>query len=76
MTVSELKSAIKSKKIKNFYIFTGDEVGVMDIYINKLASLKNLTVNRGESLSTVYKFLIKSLLSLNIFVMYLEMRKI
>jgi hypothetical protein len=56
MTVSELKSAIKSKKIKNFYIFTGDEVGVMDIYINKLASLKNLTVNRGESLSTVYKF--------------------
>lgn len=40
MTVSELKSAIKSKKIKNFYIFTGDEVGVMDIYINKLASIK------------------------------------
>ena len=37
METSSLKQDIKTNNIKSYYIFTGEEVKVQDIYIEKLS---------------------------------------
>lgn len=62
MTPQEVKAQIKSKNLKSFYIFTGTEGKVIDIYIDKIAKCRNLGVERVESISNIYyRFLNKSL---------------
>lgn len=39
MTIQEVKSDIMSKKLRNFYIFTGEEWQVQNIYIHKMSDL-------------------------------------
>ena len=66
MTVQEVKTQIKNKSVKPFYIFTGDELEVINIYINKIAECKNLGVSRIDSISSIYsKFLSKSFVTKN-----------
>lgn len=36
MLISELKNNIVAGNIDNFYIFTGEEEGIMDIYIRQI----------------------------------------
>lgn len=66
MAVQEVKTQIKNKSVNSFYIFTGQESKVIDIYINKIAECRNLDVIRAECISEIYsKFLSKSLVSKN-----------
>ena len=66
MTVQEVKNQIKTNKIKNFYIFTGQESRVIDIYIDKIAECKKLEIQHINSISNVYsKFFNKSLVTKN-----------
>ena len=44
MDLSTLKAHIKNKTFDPFYIFTGPEVGVMDIYIRQIAKVQDADV--------------------------------
>lgn len=44
MEITELKSDIQSKSLKSFYIFTGEEWKVQDIYLSQMAKLFDKTV--------------------------------
>lgn len=50
MKIEDVKKDIKSKTPKTFYIFTGEEVGIRDIYINKIAETIGTKPKRYESL--------------------------
>ena len=66
MTVQEVKNQIRNKSVKSFYIFTGSESKVIDIYISKIAECRKLEVIRADSISEIYsKFLSKSLVTNN-----------
>lgn len=53
MDLSTLKAQIKTKNIENWYIFTGQEVKAMDIYINQMASVTDAKVTRLDSTSSL-----------------------
>ena len=66
MTVQEVKTQIRNKSVKSFYIFTGSESKVIDIYTGKIAECRKLEVIRADSISEIYsKFLSKSLVTNN-----------
>lgn len=50
MDITTVKQQIKDKKPQHFYVFTGEEVAVMDIYINKIAECINTKPVRAESI--------------------------
>lgn len=52
MEVTELKAKIKSNKLPNFLIFTGDEWAVQNIYIRQIAS-RNMEVRRIDSIMDI-----------------------
>lgn len=54
LEISTIKQQIKTKSPRSFYIFTGPEIKVMDIYINKIADCKKLPVKRIETISDIY----------------------
>lgn len=54
MEITQIKAQIKSKTPDNFYIFTGDEIAVMDIYIKKLAECKDLEIVRVDTVADIY----------------------
>lgn len=53
MTLVELKNNIHTNSIPNLCIFTGDEVGVMDIYINQISKSLMLTAKRFDTVLDV-----------------------
>lgn len=54
MQVAEIKNDIKSGSVRDFYIFSGDEWKVQEIYINQLAKAKNLRIKRINSINDIY----------------------
>ena len=54
MTVGEVKKQIKDKKPLSFYIFTGEELEVMNIYVKKIAEVAGANINRAYTLSSVF----------------------
>lgn len=52
MELWELKDRINNNNIPNFLIFTGPEVGLMDIYINQIAKVINATPKRSDSVAS------------------------
>ena len=50
MKIEDVKKDIKSKSPKTFYIFTGEEVGIRDIYINKIAEIIGTKPKRYENM--------------------------
>lgn len=46
MNLMDLQNQIKEKNINNSYIFIGDEIGIMNKYIEFIANLKKLGVKR------------------------------
>jgi hypothetical protein len=54
VTVSEIKSQIKSKQLKDFYIFTGEEWQVQRIYIRQIAKVKSYEVKYIDSITDIY----------------------
>lgn len=57
MDVVNLKHAIKEKHTDNFYIFTGPEIEVMHIYINKIAEVNSKKVEYKDTLAEIFKTL-------------------
>lgn len=51
MELWELKDRIKNNSIPNFLIFTGPEVGLMDIYINQISKTLGIKPKRIDSVS-------------------------
>ena len=54
MNLMDLKTQIVGKSLGNFYIFTGDEIGVINIYLNQMAKVKSLSIIRDESVQDVW----------------------
>lgn len=51
MELWELKDKIKNNLIPNFLIFTGPEIGLMDIYIKQIAKALNTNIKRIDNVS-------------------------
>lgn len=54
MQLQELKKSIVSKEFNNLYIFTGEEICIMDKYIKALAGNTQLTLTRLDSFGDLY----------------------
>ena len=54
MNVSDVKQQIKSKSLDNYYVFTGDELEVMNIFVKKIADIAGAKINRADTLSSVF----------------------
>ena len=54
MNLMDLKSDIVGKNIKNFYIFVGDEIGIINIYLEQIAKVKSLHIIRDETVADVW----------------------
>ena len=54
MKLHELQKQIVSKKLDKVYVFTGEEIGVMDIYLDKIYSIVGCDVVRTESVQEAY----------------------
>ena len=59
MDLSTLKAHIKNKTFDPFYIFTGPEVGVMDIYIKQMAKVRDANVVMLDGIDDLVKKLHK-----------------
>ena len=51
MNVSEVKKQIIQSTLDGFYIFCGEEIGVQNIYINKIAEVKNQIIKRVDTVA-------------------------
>lgn len=57
MNLAELKQQIIDKEFNNVYIFTGDEIKVMNIYIDQIAKTQERKVVRKETVGEIFKTL-------------------
>lgn len=55
MDLTTLKAHIKTQNFEPLYVFTGPEVGVMDIYIEQMAKVQNATVTRLDGIDDLAK---------------------
>lgn len=53
MDLQELKLNIKDNQLSNFYVFTGEEYGIMREYVNRIAIMKKIDVRVIDSLIEV-----------------------
>ena len=58
MNITDVKTDIKNKTIKPYYIFAGDEIEIQRIYINKIAEVLGLKVVRVDSIADVWSSII------------------
>lgn len=54
MDITELKNAIIKKNLSNFYIFTGTEIGIQNIYLEQMSKVYGMPVTRADSVSDIY----------------------
>lgn len=54
MEVGTVKRQLKNRNLDKLYIFTGEEVTVMDIYVAKMLEVSNKQYQRIESIADVY----------------------
>ena len=54
MEAKDVKKQIQDKKLDNFYIFTGEEIGVQKVYVNKIAEVSGLELKYVDSISDIY----------------------
>lgn len=62
MNINDVKKQIKDKALSHFYIFTGEEIEVQRIYINKIAEVVGLSVVRANSIAEIWDVLTKPVL--------------
>lgn len=55
MTIQDVKQHIKDKSFQSYYIFTGDEIEIQRIYVNKIAETLGYRVNRIDAISDVWQ---------------------
>ena len=53
MNITAVKQQIQKKEPQHFYIFVGEEVAVMDMYINKIAECINVKPTRADSVADI-----------------------
>lgn len=54
MKLHELQKQIVSKELDKVYVFTGEEIGIMDIYLDKIYSVAGCDVVRMDSVQEAY----------------------
>ena len=54
MKLHELQKQIVSKELDKVYVFTGEEIGIMDIYLDKIYSVVGCDVVRMDSVQEAY----------------------
>lgn len=54
MDITELKSQIVKNNLSNFYIFTGYEIGIINIYLNQMSKVLNMPITRADSVASIY----------------------
>lgn len=54
MTLADLKTQIIRKSLSNFYIFVGNEIGIMNIYLEQMSKVLNLPIVRADSVKSIY----------------------
>jgi len=54
MNLIELKGDIVKNNIKHFYIFVGEEIGIMNIYLAEMSNKLSLSLNRIDNVGGVY----------------------
>lgn len=54
MTIIDLKNQIMKNCLTNVYLFVGEEIGIMNIYLNQMAKTLNMPVTRAESVASIY----------------------
>ncbi len=54
MNLQELQKQIINKQVDNFYIFTGEEIAVQKIYINKIVEITQLEIQYVEDFKSIY----------------------
>ena len=54
MEVGAVKKQIKNKDLGKFYIFTGPEIEAQRIYVNKMAEVAGMEVQRIDSVGYIY----------------------
>lgn len=57
MNLAELKKSIVEKQFDNVYIFTGDEIKIMNVYIKQIADVQQRTIIRKDSVAEIFKTL-------------------
>lgn len=55
MNLSDLKRAIQNDKIEDFYIFSGEEFGIRNLYINKIAEKRGLAILWVDTLEEIWR---------------------
>ena len=55
MNVAELRNAIISKNLPSVLIFTGEEVGVQDVYLKQIAAAKNAQIKTFATLVDLWR---------------------
>lgn len=55
MTILDLKDQIVKNQLSNFYIFTGTEIGIMNIYLEQMSNKLSLPITRADSVLSVYE---------------------
>ena len=54
MNIADVKADIKNKKIRPYYIFSGDELEIQRIYINKIAETVGYQVVRADTIAEIW----------------------
>ena len=54
MQLHELKEQLVKKKVNPLYVFTGEEVAIMDLYIDKIVKVSGLTSKRADSVGEIF----------------------
>lgn len=62
MNITDVKTDIKNKAIKSYYIFAGEEIEIQRIYINKIAEVLGYEVARVDSIADVWSDIVSPLL--------------
>ena len=53
VNILDVKAQIKTKNLSSCYIFTGEEIGIMSIYIKKIAEVANGQLVYGDTVSSI-----------------------
>jgi len=54
MQIHELKEQLVKKTLQPLYIFTGEEIAIMNIYIDKIAKIVGSKVKRVDSIGSIF----------------------
>lgn len=54
MQLHELKEQLIKKTLQPLYIFTGEEIAIMNIYIDKIAEIMNVKPKRVDSIGSIF----------------------